>query len=102
MYRGTTPSHTFTTATDISEASVVYITYKQHGQIVLEKTKEDITFASEGQAYTITVGLTQAETLAFDDSLVAVQIRARFEDARAIASNIINVPVNQILKDGEI
>ena len=102
MYRGTTPSNTFTTAVDISEAAVVYITYKQNGQVVLEKTLSDITFGTEGQTHTITVGLTQAETLAFDDSMVAIQIRARFGDGRAIASNIISAPVRQILKDGEI
>lgn len=102
MYRGTTPSNTFTTAVDISEAAVAYITYKQNGKNVLEKTKDDMTFGTEGQIHTITVGLTQAETLAFDDSMVAIQIRARFSDGRAIASNTISTTVHQILKDGEI
>ena len=102
MYRGTTPAHTFTTETDLSDAAVIYITYKQNGQNVLEKTKADITFDSEQSAYTMTVTLSQAETLAFDDSQVAIQIRARFDDGRAIASNVISVPVRQILKDGEI
>lgn len=102
MYRGTTPAHTFTTDTDLSEADVIYITYKQNGQIVLEKTKADITFDTVQQEYTMTVGLSQAETLALDDSQVAIQIRARFSDGRAIASNVISVPVRQILKDGEI
>lgn len=102
MYRGTTPTHIFTTDIDLSDADVVYITYKQNGQNVIEKAKADITFAAEGQTYTMSVGLTQDETLALDDTAVAVQIRARFGDGRAVASNVNTVPVRQILKDGVI
>ncbi len=102
MYRGTTPIHIFTTDIDLSEAAAVYITYKQNKHTVVEKTVNDIEFTSEGQTYTMTVGLTQKETLMFDSNPVAVQIRARFDDGRAIASNIVNASVSQILKDGVI
>ena len=102
MYRGTTPTNTFKSALDLSEADVVYITYKQRGQTVLEKQKADITFTTEQQLYCMTIGLTQENTLAFGAGDVAIQIRARFSDGRAVASNIITAPVSQILKEGVI
>lgn len=38
MRRGTTPTHTFTTDIDLTDAEVIYITYKQDGKV--DKTKE--------------------------------------------------------------
>lgn len=102
MYRGTTPTNTFKTALDLSDADVIYITYKQQGVVVVEKTKDDITFTTEQQLYCMTIGLTQENTLAFGSGNVSVQIRARFNDGRAVASNIITVPVQLILKEGVI
>ena len=99
MYRGTTPTHVFTVGQDLSEAEVLYLTYTQ-GKIVVEKTKSDCTITET----TIEVTLTQAETLSFAKSrgAVQVQIRARFADGKAVASNSMTVPVEDILKDGEI
>jgi hypothetical protein len=104
MYRGTTPSNIFTSDLDLSAAEVVYITYKQNGNTVFEKDINDITFSTnETNGYCVmTVELTQAETLAFINANVVVQIRARFADGRAVASNTVVAPVKEILKDGEI
>ena len=44
MYRGTTPTNTFRTTVDLSSAEVMYITYGQRGETVVEKEKADITF----------------------------------------------------------
>lgn len=97
--RGTTPIHVFTTDTDLSEAEVIYITYKQQGNVVLEKTKGDLTFDEEE----ISLSLTQEESLRFSSpGTVKIQIRARFADGTAIASNIVTTSVENILKDGEI
>lgn len=99
MTRGTTPTHTFTTDTDLTSATVLYITYQQGGKTVVEKTLDECTVTSES----VTVVLTQAETLCFSDELpVKIQIRAGFEDGSRIASRIIAADVAKILKDGEI
>lgn len=99
MYRGTTPTNIFTSELDLSTADVLYITYKQLGKVLVEKTKSDVTFGDG----TITVTLTQDDTLKFsEDKYVYVQIRARFADGSAVASNIIETPAQAILKDGVI
>lgn len=99
MRRGTTPTHIFTTDVDLTDAAVIYITYKQGGQTVLEKTGDALT-VTEAQ---ITTKLTQEETLAFSiNGQVEIQIRARFEDGSAIASQVMRTTANVILKEGVI
>lgn len=97
--RGTTPLNTFEVDVDLTGAEVIYITYKQNGQTVIEKTKDDCTIT----ATQIEVELTQEETLAFIlGKTVEVQIRARYSSGNAIASNIIKVTAEEILKEGVI
>lgn len=98
MRRGTTPTHTITVDVDLTDAEVIYLDYRQKNKIVLEKTKDDMT-VEEGQ---IQVKLTQAETLAFSDDTVTIQLRARFADGTAVASNFMRIDVSGIIKDGEI
>lgn len=108
MFRGTTPTNTFTSGIDLSEAAVVYLTYTQRGTVRIEKTKEDITFTSDPgdehtpPSYTMTVVLTQEETLGLDETGVEIQVRARFADGTAVASHIVKTTAERILKDGEI
>lgn len=103
MIRGTTPTHIFKTNADLSDATEIYITYEQ-GTTVVEKTIEDCTIDTVDEKSSITVKLTQEETLSFANSgyRADVQIRVKFADGTAMASNILNVPVSKILKDGEI
>ena len=101
MRRGTTPTHTFTTDSDLTGAEVIFVTYQQFGKTVLEKTIDEITV----EAGAITVKLSQAETLLFSekpDEAVRIQIRARWPDGSAVASNIVQIPAKEILKEGEI
>lgn len=104
MYRGTTPTNVFKTAQNLSDADVVYITYKQAQKTVVEKTKQDIEFGTDGDMHTLTVKLTQADTLAFfkDLKTVEIQIRARYPDGTAIASEVVTASVSEVLKDGII
>lgn len=37
MYRGTTPTNVFRTDVDLENASVLFVSYKQNGKVVLEK-----------------------------------------------------------------
>lgn len=98
MYRGTTPLNIFTVDADLTTAEVIYITYKQGCQVVIEKDIDEI----EVTADKLTVRLSQEDTLKFDYREVEIQIRARYPDETAIASNIIKTTVEHILKDGVI
>lgn len=99
MIRGTTPTHTFDTSISLVDAEVVWVTYRQ-GDIKLVKEKDDCEITDE----TLTTRLTQEETLMFKPVgyKAKVQIRARFPDETAVASNISEISVLPILKDGVI
>ena len=98
MYRGTTPTNVFRTDVDLENASVLFVSYKQNGKVVLEKNLEDVSVKKT----LVTVNLTQKETLLFQDGIVTIQIRAKFPDNTAIASNLIRTTAEEIVKDGEI
>ena len=99
MTRGTTPTHEFNTNVDLTDAKIVYITYMQNGETVVEKTIDDAVIDGDK----ITVSLTEEDTLKFDaNSLVEIQLRVGFENGERIASNIMRVRVQKILKDGEL
>lgn len=99
MRRGTTPTHTFTTDIDLTDAEVIFITYEQSGKAVMEKTADDLTITADS----LTVKLTQEETLAFVlGKPVDMQIRARFADGTAVASQVMRTNADVILKEGVI
>lgn len=99
MRRGTTVENTFTTDIDLSEAEVIFITYKQKNRKIIEKSIDDITVTADSLSLT----LTQTDTLAFAaDAPVEVQIRARFASGSAVASNVMTTTVDKILKEGVI
>ena len=100
--RGTTPTNKFNVSMDLTEATVLYITYAQLGKTVIEKTLDDVT---EITADSVSVKLTQEDTLLFKASAqVEIQIRAGFggENGDRVRSNIMVADVEKILKDGEI
>ena len=95
MRRGTTPTHTFTTDVELSSATAIYVTYQQRGKTLVEKTLADITFGTKA----ISVQLSQTDTLKFAEGERArIQIRAKFVDDTAIASQVINTTTEEILK----
>lgn len=99
MRRGTTPTHIFKTKVDLTQASEMFITYKQNSEIKVEKSIGDITIEEEK----LTTTLTQAETLTFSTlGSVEIQVRVKFPDGKALASNIIKRPACAILKEGII
>lgn len=100
MRRGTTPTHTFSVDVDLTDADV-YVTYSQDGEVVLEKTGEDLTVTEDE----ISVTLTQDDTLRLDASagaVVGIQIRYVTEDGVSDASNIMVEEVGGLLKEGAI
>ena len=101
LQRGTTPVHSFTLPDDLKgvELAALYITYAQSGTVRLEKTMDEVTVDSG----VITVQLTQEDTLLFRaKATVRIQIRLRTAAGDALASDVIEVPVGAILKDGVI
>lgn len=97
MRRGSTPTNTFNVDIDLRDATV-YVTYEQKGQIVLEKTGDDLTVTEDS----ITLELSQEDTLKFVPGSVLIQIRYVFANGAADASNIIQTSAERIIKDGEI
>jgi hypothetical protein len=101
MRRGSTPTNVFHLPIDLSQATV-FVSYEQHKRVIVEKTGSDLTFAGTTGNYTITVELTQQDTLKFRDGNVNIQIRYVFPTGDADASNIVTTTAERILKDGVI
>lgn len=98
MRRGTTPTNVFKTNVNLAGATV-FISYAQKGEVIVEKTNDDVDIHNE----CLSTRLTQEDTLKLDSrQKVNIQIRYVFPDGTAGASNIITVDVGDILKDGEI
>lgn len=98
MRRGTTPTITITTDIDLTEASNLFVTFKQGDRVVFEKTLDDVT-VGETQ---VVCELSQNDTLALRDGKpVRFQIRATLGDSK-VASNVMTASVGEILKGGMI
>lgn len=97
MWRGTTQKITFTLPEEIA-IDVLYITFAQNGNVVLEKTNGDVEISGR----TITLPLSQEDTLCFTSGIVSVQLRIRDGAGNALASNLKKFNAEDILKDGVI
>lgn len=94
MVRGTTPTHTYTLPFDTSIIKVVEITYAQLDAVIVKKTTDDCTLDGN----TVTVRLTQEDTLQFDHRQnVQIQLRVLTKAGDALASEIRRVSVQQCL-----
>lgn len=105
--RGTTPTHIFKTSVDLTNAQELFLTYKQGDNVRIEKTLADVTIEpiedDEKYQSLVKVQLTQADTLGLKASeFVDVQARVKFPNEKALASDILNIPVRGILKEGII
>ena len=99
MIRGTTPTLEFTIPFDTSLLSEAFVTLSQNDEVVLDKPLSDCK--CDGR--TLSVKLTQEETLLLDcQCKTEIQIRAKTLEGDALASNIITVNTDRILKDGVI
>ena len=101
MKRGTTPTHTFPVDVDLTQCDVIFLTYKQGNNTIIERDINNMTVTPDG----IEVVLTQTETLAFNSAgKIEIQIRAGYpNNGPRIASDILTIsPAGRILKDGEI
>ena len=106
IIRGTTPTLTFHVKDEtlnLNEIVEAWVTFKTKAGV---KPKE-ITFGIEdltidAEEHTITLNLSQENTLDFSDTNMVVQMRVKFENNMAYASSIMDVDVGHILKEGVI
>lgn len=101
MRRGTTPTIVISTDIDLSPAIVLYLTFAQDDETVFEFDLSAGRFTITEDSISVT--LTQEETLSLaETSKVDIQIRARFSDGTAVASNVMKTKAREILKEGVI
>ncbi len=96
MTRGTTPTYTISFEEEIDFASVAswIVTLYQFGHMLtIEDPIVDLT------ENTLTVTLTQEQTLMFQKGQASLQVRGMFGDGVAFASNIGCVPINPVLDE---
>lgn len=98
MYRGTTPTLVFKLPFNNDGIEKVYITFNQLDNTIIEKTEEDIVWDEQQ----ILLTLSQADTLNLTPGIVKIQLRIRYTDGTALASNTIITTTHEILKDGVI
>lgn len=99
MIRGTTPVFTFKLPFNVDLLAEVWVTFEQNGSEIFNKRLCEC----EHDGDTITVGLTQEETLKLKcHCFTQVQVRALTVDGTALASKIIKIYTDEILKDGVI
>ena len=96
LYKGTTPIHIFVLPFDTNTIENAVVTYSQKGRIIFEKRKDDCIFENN----TITVTLSQEETLKFEHSYLAkIQLRVRTYDDAVYASQIYGEPIMPCLNE---
>lgn len=99
MIRGTTPTLEFKLPFDTGQLSCAWVTISTDGAVVIDKPLHECGCAGN----VLTLKLTQEDTLKLQcDSIAEIQIRAKTLGGEAIASKIIRVGVERILKDGVI
>ena len=97
MIRGTTPTLTITLSNELDFDSY-FVTFRQAGFTVIEKTEADTT--REGAV--ITVNLTQEDTLRLKSGVaVEIQVRGKVGE-KAFATSVKKLYADEILKEGKI
>lgn len=97
--RGTTPTVTFNLPFDVSTIRNCEVYFAQNDELLVTKAMEDCVLEDR----TLSVTLTQSDTLQFDDDAkLEMQIRFVFTNGTVDATQIIKGKIGRILKDGEI
>lgn len=104
LHIGATPTHYFTFPVGPDELSKVVITYAQDGQIILEKTKDDLEFKERenddgSKSYVGYFQFTQEESLLFDGRKPKyyMQIKAKTSSDDVIESDVRYYTVERAL-----
>lgn len=103
MYRGTTPTLSIKVNSnlDLEDMKEIWVTIKNiNKELTLDKGR--ITIQTTEDETRLIVQLTQKETLDFINGKANLQVRFLTESELAYASNIKEISINAILRDGEI
>ena len=106
MIRGTTQELIFDIGMNTEEVSQLWLTFSHSNRLNAEIfTKEINDVILSGT--TITVPLSQEETLLLNqynlkDKIIYIQLRVLLNDGQALASSIVEMTVNHLLKGGVI
>lgn len=103
MYRGTTPTliFNFNEEADLSDVSTCWVTISNLLRTkVKDYSLDDVEINNEDK--TISLALTQEDTLYFGQGTIQIQVRLKNSDEMAYASNIVQTTMQEILKEGEI
>ena len=96
FYPGETDYHTFTLPFPASDIGSVLVTYKQKGKVIIEKNTEGTPEAVEDEMCRVSLSLSQAETLKFNnEDDIAIQLNVYGAEGGRVTSNPI------ILRCGE-
>lgn len=104
MIRGTTQTLKFDVGIDVGKVSQLWLTFshsnKQNAEL-FTKSKEEVVL----EGTTLTVELDQEETLMLNEynikeKSVYIQLRVLLEDGQALASSIVEITVEHLLKAG--
>ena len=88
MIIGTTPHHTFKVPFKFDESpQAIQITYRQYGEIVLQRQLDTIEIEEVEDGSTLTIHLTQEETFKFRHGIALVFIRIVTADGEAHGSD---------------
>lgn len=100
MRRGTTPYVTIQTDQDLTGYS--YVVFTIEDRLGTQVDVDNRSGNMQVSQYSVTVKLTQDNTLALQKGGVKMQIRAVDTGGNAIASNIMQANLEDVLKDGVI
>lgn len=99
MIRGTTPTLSFKLPFSVDTVADGYVSFAQDGQLLIDKKLADCDCGTDS----LTVKLTQEDTLKLKDGLpTEMQIRVKTKDGNALASQIMKVSTERILREGVI
>lgn len=97
IYRASTNDQTFTFPFDVSLMTAIQLTYTQRGEIVMEKTKDDLAFSEDG--CTMSFQMTQEEANLFQCGAAMLQVRILSEDGECIPTDPEYIKVHNVNHD---
>lgn len=95
MTRGTTPTITLTVnEVDLTDLKSVYVTFCQAGKMLTKQSGDEGVEITE---HTVSILLSQEETLSFSPGTAEVQLRGLTNGGNAFATNVGRVAVKEVL-----
>lgn len=89
LIRGTTPTHTFDIGMAESDVSELTVSYMQSGNVILQKTKQQVEFKQDE----VVINLTKEETLLFAPrQIISIRLDVTTAAGKSIVDDEIRLP----------